>query len=204
MKPNPFRKLPESVEIDGKIYPVDSDFRFGVAIETEILSEEKPDVFSLLTAFYKGNIPLNVEEAVNRMVDFFRLSEDGIQPQENGKKGGRIYDYEMDADVILASFLTSYGIDLSVASLHWWTFRRLMLNLPHDTPFKERVKFRTADLNKLGKDERKHYKKMRALYAIKKHPGEKSMTVEERDAALKEKIRRRYEEAQKKSEQKEP
>lgn len=204
MKPNPFRRLPESVEIDGEHIPIDSDFRIGVAIETEIISEEKPDVYGLLQAFYKGNIPLNVEGAVNRMVDFFKLSEDGEEPQNNGKKGGRIYDYEMDADVILASFLTAYGIDLSTASLHWWTFRRLMLNLPQDTPFKERVLYRTADLNKLSKDMRKHYKKMRALYAIKKHPGEKSMTVEERDAALKEKIRRRYEEAQKKREQKEP
>lgn len=204
MKANPFHQLPESVEIDGVTYPVNSDFRIGVAIETEIVSGEKPDIFGLLMDFYMGKIPLNVEEAVNKMVDFFRLCEEPGESKSNEKKGGRIYDYEMDADVILASFLVAYNIDLSVASLHWWTFRRLMLNLPPETPFMQRVKFRTADLKKLSKDEQKHYKKMRSLYAIKKHTGEKTMTVEERDAALKEKIQRRYEEALKKHEQPEP
>lgn len=204
MKNNPFQALPEAVEIDGMSHPVDSDFRLGIAIETEILAEEKPDVYGLLLSFYKGSIPQNIEGAVTAMVDFFKLREDEEASRENGKKGGRIYDYTMDADVILASFLSAYGIDLSTASLHWWTFRRLMLNLPNDTPFMQRIKYRTADLKKLGKDERKHYKKMQALYAIKKHPGEKSMTVEERDAALKEKVKRIREEAQKRSEQKEP
>ena len=44
-------------------------------------------------------------------------------------------------------------------------------------------------------DQRKHYKKMQKLYALKKYTGQ-SMTVEERDAALLEKMRKRYEEAQ--------
>lgn len=203
MKPNPFRALPESVEIDGKIYPIDFDFRLGVAIETEILGEEKPDVFRLLQLFYMGSIPQNVSKAVTEMVDFFKIEETESKHAES-KKGGRVYDYTMDADVILASFLTAYGIDLSAVSLHWWTFRRLMLNLPPDTPFMQRVKYRTADLKKLSKDERKHYKKMQALYAIKKHPHERFTSVEERDAALKEKVRRMHEEARKKYEQKEP
>lgn len=204
MKPNPFRALPESVEIDEQRFSIDFDFRLGVAIETEILGEEKPDVFRLLQAFYKGTIPRNVEEAVAKMVEFFKIEEEAEFKHTETKKGGRVYDYTMDADVILASFLTAYGIDLSTASLHWWTFRRLMLNLPPDTPFMQRVKYRTADLKKLGKDERKHYKKMQALYAIKKHPSERFASVEERDAALKEKMRRIHEEARKKYEQKEP
>lgn len=202
MKPNPFRALPESVEIDGHTFPIDFDFRLGVAIETEILSEEKPDVLRLLQTFYKGVIPRNVGEAVDKMVDFFRIEEEADFKHAETRKGGRVYDYTMDADVILASFLTAYGIDLSTASLHWWTFRRLMLNLPPDTPFTQRVRYRTADLKKLSKDDRKHYKKMQALYAIKKHPNERFTSVEERDAALKEKVKRLHEEARKRQETK--
>lgn len=195
MQPNPFQPLPESVEIGGGSYPINSDFRMGVAIETEILAGGKQDVLGLLTAFYCGAIPADVEAAVDRMVWFYSCAPD--EGQTGDKKGGRHYDFEIDKDVLLASFLTAYGIDLTAASLHWWAFRRLMLNLPPDTPFMERVKYRCADLKKLSKEERKHYKKMQALYAIKKHPAQAHMTVEERDAALREKIRRRYEEAQK-------
>lgn len=204
MIPNPFRALPESVEIDGNKHPIDFDFRLGIAIETEILGEEKPDVLRLLQMFYRGNIPLNIDEAVEKMVDFFRIEEDSEFKHSDSKKGGRVYDYTMDADVILTSFLMAYGIDLSTASIHWWTFRRLMLNLPPETPFMQRIRYRTTDLKRLGKDERKHYKKMQALYAIKKHPWEKFSSVEERDAALKEKVRRIHNEARKKHEQKEP
>lgn len=204
MKPNPFQPLPGSVEIDGVRYPINSDFRLGVAIENEILSEEKPDISGLLQSFYNGLIPKNVEKAVNEMIKFFKIEEENEFKHAETKKGGRVYDYTMDADVILASFLNSYGIDLSVASLHWWTFRRLMLNLPPDTPFMQRIRYRTADLKKLSKDERKHYKKMQALYAIKKRPGESFTSIEARDAALKEKVKRIQEEARKRHEQKEP
>lgn len=201
MKPNPFRALPRGVTIDGVVFPVETDFRLGVTIETEILSEEKPDIYGLLKAFYRGVIPPNVEKAVAGMVEFFKLEEDAEFKHAETKKGGRVYDYEMDADVLLASFLHAYGIDLSSSPLHWWTFRRLMFNLPPDTPFMDRVKYRTADLNKLSKDQRKHYKKMQSLYAIKKRPGERFASVEERDTALKEKVRRLHEEARKKLEQ---
>lgn len=201
MKPNPFEALPEAVDINGRSVPIDSDFRVCVAIETEAL-EEKPDVAGLLTLFYKGAIPADVETAVERMMWFYSHHDGGDEerePKESAGKG-RWYDFGQDSDALLASFLDAYGIDLSTAKLHWWAFRRLMLNLPPECPFMRRVRYRTADLNKLSKEERKHYKKMRALYAIKRRGGP-AMTVEERDAALKEKVRKRYEEARKYAEE---
>ena len=183
MQTNPFREFPESVTVGGIEYPINSDFRVGIAIETEVLSGEKPDVPGLLSMFYCGLIPENLDEAVDRMVEFYAC--DSGNAQKNGNtKGGRQYDFDMDADVLLASFLSAYGVDLTTEKMHWWTFRRLMLNLPADSPFMERVRYRVADT-----------KKMQKLYALKKHTGQ-SMTVEERDAALLEKMRKRYEEAQ--------
>ena len=204
MKPNPFQALPESVEIAGCHIPIDADFRVGVAIETEAM-EENPDVVGLLKLFYKGEIPPDVEAAADRMVWFY-AHHDGKEETENAedtKKGRRWYDFGQDADALLASFLDAYGIDLATARLHWWVFRRLMFNLPPETPFMKRVHYRTADLKKLSKSEQKHYKKMRTLYAIKRD-AEPAMTVEEREAALKEKMRRRYEEARKQMEKAAP
>ena len=61
----------------------------------------------------------------------------------------------------------------------------------------QRIRYRTADISKMSKEEKKHYKKMRALYAIKDDRRREVQTVEERDAALIEKVRKRYQEAQK-------
>ena len=197
MKPNPFQALPDYVEIGGRRIDIDPDFRVGIAIETEALESEEPDVAGLLTLFYRHDIPNDVAGAVSAMLDFFKGYDREKEQKVAGKSPGRWYDFGQDADVLLSSFLSAYGIDLSTASIHWWTFRRLMLNLPADSPFMQRVHYRTADLTKLPKSQRKHYKKMRALYAIhaKARPGQ-AMTAEERDAALLERVRRRFEEAQ--------
>lgn len=190
MKDNPFRALPKSVEVDGEEYLIDTDFRMGVAIEIDSLSEN-PDVIGLLEAFYLGNIPNDPRKAVDCMLRFYSShNEETHKQKEKGAEKARWYDFTQDVDALTASFLDAYGIDLSTACIHWWTFRRLMLNLPPETPFMQRVRYRTADIKKLGKEEKKLYKKMRALYAIKDSQ-KATTTVEEREAALRERIRQR-------------
>lgn len=196
MLSNPFDQLPTTVEIDGYTYPIQYDFRFGVSLEQEVMSGDEPDVAVLLSAFYPQGVPANVEAAAEKMLEFYQGYADQDKRISNDQGKGRQYDYEKDADVLIASFLDCYGIDLTVDQLHWWTFRRLMLSLPDESPFMERVRYRVIDISKVDKKLQPHYRKMRSLYALKDSGSGKSMTVEERDAALKEKIRRRYEEAQ--------
>lgn len=202
MKANPFQTLPDHVEIGGRRVTIDPDFRVGVAIEMEALESEEPDVAGLLSLFYRQDIPADVAGAVQAMLDFFKGYDRLEERKKVGKSPGRWYDFAQDADVLLSSFLSAYGIDLSTASIHWWTFRRLMLNLPMDCPFMQRVHYRTADLSKLPKSQRKHYKKMRELYAIRTRVRSgPAMTAEERNAALLEKVQRRFEEAQRYAEE---
>lgn len=179
--------------------PIDPSFRVGVAIELEVLKEEKPDVAGLLSLFYQGSVPADVKGAVEAMLGFFRgyNQADGEPKQGDKKKGGRVYDFEQDAEAISSSFLTYYNIDLTKTDLHWWEFRRLLFNLPHESNFMQRIMYRTADLNKLDRTRRKHFKKMREIYAIKDTVDRKKhMTVEERDAELLAQINRRYQEAE--------
>ena len=202
MKANPFQTLPDHVEIGGRWVTIDTDFRIGVAIETEALESEEPDVAGLLSLFYRREIPGDVAGAVQAMLNFFKGYDKQAEGKKVGKSPGRWYDFSQDADVLLSSFLSAYGIDLSTASIHWWTFRRLMLNLPTDCPFMQRVHYRTADLTKLPKSQRKHYKRMRELHAIRaKARSGPAMTAEERDAALMERVQRRFEEAQRYAEE---
>lgn len=196
MKPNPFQALPETVDVSGRAVKVNTDFRVGVAIEQESTALE-PDIVSLLSAFYLEDIPRPVEEAVQKMIEFYSHQDGGGEKKEDsGKPNKRAYDFTQDADALLSSFLDAYGLDLSTAKIHWWTFKRLLCNLPPETPFMRRMYYRTADTKKMSKSERKHVEKMRRLYALKA-PERVGKSAEELDQDYMEKVRRRYEEAQK-------
>lgn len=196
MKPNPFQALPETVYVGGRYVKVDTDFRVGVAIEQESTALE-PDIVSLLNAFYLDNIPRPVEEAVQKMIEFYSHQDGGGEKKEDsGKPNKRAYDFTQDADALLSSFLDAYGLDLSTAKIHWWTFKRLLCNLPTETPFMRRMYYRTADTKKMSKSERKHVEKMRRLYALKA-PERAKKSAEELDQDYMGKVRRRYAEAQK-------
>lgn len=195
MKPTPFEALPDTVEVGGRAVPVNTDFRVGVAIEQESTALE-PDILSLLSTFYLGNIPAPAEEAAQKMIEFYSHSDGGEKKEGNGGTARRSYDFEQDADALLSSFLDIYGIDLSTAQIHWWTFRRLLCNLPPDCPFMRRIYYRTAETGKMSKSEREHVLKMRRLYALKA-PERAGKSAEELDNDFKEKVRRHYKEAQK-------
>lgn len=195
MNKNPFERLPDNVDIDGHKVQIDPDFRVGVGIEIEMLSDE-PDVLGMLTAFYPHGIPSNIEAAADRMIWFYSHTDSAESDKESTKSGksGRFYDFIQDADALLASFQQAYGIDLEKDNIHWWKFRRLMFGLPNDTPFMQRVHYRVADVDKLPKEQRKHYRKMKRLYALKQVERPK-MTLEEHNAAMKERVKKRFEEA---------
>ena len=195
MKHNPFEQLPDTVEIGDATVRIDPDFRVGVAIETELLSDT-PDVEGLLHAFYPDGIPADVETAADRMIWFYAHTDETGDEAGGTSHGSaaRGYDFSQDADVLMASFQQAYGIDLERDNLHWWKFRRLMFGLPSDSPFMQRVQYRVADLDKMPKEQRKHYRKMRRLYALKQ-PERRKMTAAERNAAMKARAQRRFEEA---------
>lgn len=195
MNPNPFQALPETVEVGGRAVPIDCDFRMGVSIELECTAAE-PDVAGLLEAFYLGNIPLPVDEAAQKMVEFYSHQDKVEKKEGNGGNAKRSYDFEQDADALLSSFLDAYGLDLSTARIHWWTFKRLLCNLPPETPFMRRMYYRTAETGKLSKSEREHVLKMRSLYALKA-PESAGKTGAEMEQDFKEKALKRFQEAQK-------
>lgn len=195
MRPNPFEQLPDTVEVGGARVRIDPDFRIGVAIETEMLTDA-PDVDGLLRAFYPDGVPQDVEAAADCMIWFYAHTDEAGQDDETPSgSSARWYDFTQDADALLASFQQAYGIDLERDSLHWWKFRRLLFGLPPETPFMQRVHYRVADLDKLPKEQRRHYRKMRRLYALRQ-PERRKMTAAERDAAMKARVQRRFEEAQ--------
>lgn len=197
MRCNPFELLPNTVNVCGKDVPVNSDFRVGVSIEMEML-QVHPNIPELLQLFYLDKVPEDIEEAARQMVKFYAhydedTSDDKSQVKTSNK---RLYDFVQDADALTASFRSAYGIDLETDKVHWWKFKRLMFGLPVESSFMQRVQIRSADLSKVDKSQRKYYRKLKAAYALKQ-PEAGRTTLEERNTKMIERVRKRFEEAEK-------
>lgn len=71
-----------------------------------------------------------------------------------------------------------------------------MFGLPSESSFMQRVQIRSVDISKVDKSQRKHYRKLKAAYALKQ-PEARHMTLKERNSKMIEKLHKRIEEAEK-------
>lgn len=198
------QKPPASLDVGGIIYDIDTDFSTMIEIENLIMGkgiteeqrafaneiiQHNPD-FSFdeacvnakyheaLELFYKGNIPEDLETAIEKLVWFYGCGK----PDTGGARGKQdkraLYSYRHDFDYINAGFLQDYGIDLlEVESLHWWKFVSLFSALRDDCKIREIMGYRGADAKGMDKEQRKFIKEMQKRYALP----DDDLTAEEKE-----------------------
>ena len=123
--------------------------------------------------------------AVDAALWFYKCGKEETSRQRrmvsrSGKKG-QVYSFEHDAGLIYAAFLLAYNIDLQdIRYMHWWRFRFLFNSLPRDCEFVRAMEYRSLDISdKLPKEQKDFYKKMKRLYALPL-----SKTEDDRQAAI--------------------
>lgn len=170
-------RLPEAIAVDGVRYEINTDFRIGIMFDQmlcdlKLSDEEKVEI--ALNLYFKDEIPSNIDAALNELLVFYRC---GIplppKPRETKtdalpKPPARVLDFDYDAPLIYAAFLSQYGIDLQdVVDLHWWKFSAMMEGLKDDEEISKVMSYRAIDLNSIkDKEERKRYAKLKAKYAL--------------------------------------
>lgn len=167
--------LPEAVKVEGREYPIATDFRTGIIFE-KVLSDKELDnktiVDLALALYYEDERPDDIGVALEGVLDFYscgaRRTEQGNRPKANSVNQPRIYDYDHDADYIFAAFLTQYGIDLNeIEYLHWWKFQALFKSLETHNKIVEIMGYRATDLGKIkDKHEKSRIAKLKMIYAI--------------------------------------
>lgn len=110
------------------------------------------------------------------MQEFLDMSEDDEEKdkESEGNKDAsneRVMDFQQDAGLIYASFLSEFGIDLfeQQGKLHWHKFSKLLSNLGEDTAFSKVVGYRTMKVptsKQASKEQREHIRKMKKLYNL--------------------------------------
>ena len=123
--------------------------------------------------YYDTNQIDDIQVAVEDLLWFYKggkIKEENVDEKEkkDNSKEKQIYSYEFDAEYMYSAFLEQYNIDLnSIKYLHWWKFRALFSSLNENTQFSKIMGYRSMNTSKIkDKDMKKHYEKMKKLYAL--------------------------------------
>lgn len=182
----------EELEIRGIKYPIDTDFRTWISFEKKISTEsEEESVKTMLTFAVNANLPI-CRESFDEILSFFmcgkKIEENNDKNKSASSNNSEIaVDFIADEALIYAAFKAQYGIDLRKDCLHWWDFIALFNGLTEEHLICKIMSYRTIDLDKVDKHIRPEYKKLKDKYSLtRKHFN----TVEERNEALKNRIKK--------------
>lgn len=163
--------VPTSVTIDGEKYEINSNFRTSILFELMISDTELSEKQKLEQALklYYPIIPTNINEAIEKILWFYRCGKDIVEGKGNKTKtNAKIYDYEYDDEYIYSAYLDQYRIDLQdIEDLHWWKFKAMFNSLNEECLFKKIMQWRATDTNKIkDKDQKSFYKNMQKAYGL--------------------------------------
>lgn len=147
--------------------------------DEDVPDEDKPFIAleMLIENYEKLDFGSPEEEiAVFKFVlkEFLEIDLDASPSNGEGGAVKKVYDFKKDAELIYASFLNYYNIDLfeQQGKLHWKKFNALLgvlINLADKSPFTQVVGYRNMKLpavDKHNKDEVARIKQMKRIYAL--------------------------------------
>ena len=133
-------RLPDSVEVDGKRYKLDLDFR-NVLRMIEIL--DRDDLMPEAKAYKALSCVQKRPKNAVRVLECVK----GLLFKAPRKKGSqKVTDFEQDAGLIRAAFRQAYGIDLYRDKLHWIEFTELLNAIPEGSRYSEVVGIRARPM----------------------------------------------------------
>lgn len=176
-------KLPDTITVCGKSYPINTDFRVWVRFDA--LTEQKSfapaalaDLLGLI--FHERVLPDSLEDTMGELFRFYACGEEKEKKRKNASVSQkRVVSFSHDAQFVYAAFMAQYHIDLTTARLHWWLFRALFDGLHDNQKICEVMRYRAADISKIkSKEQKAFYRNMQRLYKL---PDTRSAEEIERD-----------------------
>lgn len=170
-------KLPVMLEVNGKEYPIQTDFRSVLQYESRMNPDAADiEIIRAVDEMYNHNDEIitvhNFPEAVKTLNWFVSCGEQSKKKISNATLGinrNKPFDFNVDGSLIYSSFIQSYGIDLyDMEYLHWWKFNALLADVSKDCQFSKIMEYRTMDLkNKnISKEQKKLYSALQNYYKI--------------------------------------
>lgn len=175
--------LPKSVIVKGREYDIYTDFRDYIELQQLLKKGTNEQIADYIIGLFIDDLPFNKAinqeevndlfvEALNQIVNFFRMGEDQAEKREEkeGQKRKRpSFSFDDDMAYVIGAFREAYSIDLvHIDYLHWWEFNALMDSVPETTELKKRIHYRSIDTDKIkDNNEKKRIKAIQKKIAIK-------------------------------------
>ena len=160
--------LPNAVDINGKEYEINSDFRcildiFEVLSDNELVSRER--AFYALGYFYPDFAEMPPEDYEEAGKKLFWFIDGGQEQTQEARKAPKVMDWEQDFPYIIGPVNKIIGHEIrNDKHLHWWTFLAAYMDIG-ECLFAQIVSIRQkiAAHKKLEKHEKEWYHKNRKL-----------------------------------------
>lgn len=174
-----YEKFPEAVNVHGTDYAIETDFREWIRFAELAEDDSVPWQIQvqLMLGWYLDEVPDDLEEAIRALGDFLvarklyaNQKEHDRSSKENNSNQQPAFSFQEDAGCIYSAFIDCYGIDLqTIPYMHWWKFKTLFDWLPEDTEIKQRIMYRTIDINSIkDKEEKKRVRRIQNAIALRK------------------------------------
>lgn len=121
---------PYYVEVDGKRYRINTDFRCAIRCNEIALDDTIGDFERALAIIYTlfGQEGIDAPEHYNKLLELAqKYLLCGKEPDKSNEKPDM--DFIEDYSYIKTSFRSDYGIKLDEENMHWWEFMELMNGL---------------------------------------------------------------------------
>lgn len=185
--------VPSTLTVDGIEYPIQSDFRTWILFEQLLLDTDdefpEDEIFQTAKELIFKKAPPNEfdEETSEKIQEFYTCGKTQVVNESSKEKqSDLIYDYDFDDAYIYAAFLQQYSIDLqTVDYLHWWQFKAMFKALKDDCMIVKIMGYRAIDIDdKMPKEQKIFYHKMKKLYALPRPANEVEKEKELEDLLL--------------------
>lgn len=159
---------PEYIKLDGEKIKLNTDYRIGlkcqeIAEDTNINDLERAVAIEYLLIGEKCFEIENQDKLLELLLKYLSMGEEvrNETPDMN---------FIQDQDLIYASFMSDYSIDIDkVDKMHWWTFLRLLRGLTENSVLNRVRDIRNMDLNDFEDTKTKdRIRKAKEQFALKK------------------------------------
>lgn len=118
------KALPETVEVDGRAFQLNTDFRVWIRFERDLKKAYESGEPFEVTYCFKDEKPTYLD--VSLLMAWAHPPKELPRAIAGDHNDAIMLDLDIDADMIYSAFWEQYGIDLLTVDLHWYQFMALL------------------------------------------------------------------------------
>lgn len=160
---------PEYIKLDGEKIKLNTDYRIGlkcqeIAEDTSISDTERALAIEYLLIGEKCFEIKNQDKLIELLLKYLSMNEEVNQNTEPDM------NFKQDQDLIYASFMSDYNIDIvKEEKMHWWTFMKLLRGLTEHSVLNRVRDIRNMDISDYEDTKIKEkIRKAKEQFALKK------------------------------------